>query len=173
MGCNKFCKKAAGEDWRHGARLWRAVAILRQRLLMREQAQLVPVVHERDRRADVATLTSRAAPRADGRTYGPTGATRLREASRVRRAEHEERRLMDLKLHANATATPCTHAYIQQSSASHAMTGRRGRPIAEPSANYPSAADGSLSSRPVEHTTAIPGDIRRLRAANLSAGCAG
>ena len=61
------------EDWRDGARLWQAVCFLREQL-MPAAAQLVPVVHRRDPRARVATVTRLAARRAGG-SCGPTGAS--------------------------------------------------------------------------------------------------
>ena len=62
------------KDWRDGARLCQALEMLRQRLLMREEAQLVPVAHRRDPRAGAATPASLAARRAGG-PCGPTGAS--------------------------------------------------------------------------------------------------
>jgi hypothetical protein len=73
------------KDWRDGARLCQALEMLRQRLLMREEAQ---------------------------------------QATRVPQAEQGERRLMDLKLHANATTTPRIRAYIQRSAASSSALAR-------------------------------------------------
>jgi hypothetical protein len=51
--------------------LWQAVAMLQQRL-MREEAQLVPVVHRRDPRARTSTSASRAG-RGVGGSCGLTG----------------------------------------------------------------------------------------------------
>ena len=62
------------EDWREGARLWQALEMVQQRLLLREEAQLVPVVHRRDPRARGATPASLAARRVGG-SCGPTGAS--------------------------------------------------------------------------------------------------
>ena len=62
------------EDWRDGARLWHAIEMLQQRRRMREEVQLVPVVHRRDPRARDATPASPAARRAGG-PCGPTGAS--------------------------------------------------------------------------------------------------
>jgi len=50
----------SSRDWRDSARLWQAVCFLRERL-MPATAQLVPVVHRRDPRARVATVTRLAA----------------------------------------------------------------------------------------------------------------
>src|SRR6516225_9415926 len=59
------------EDWRDGARLWQAVCFLREQL-MPAAAQLVPVVHRRDPRARVATVTRLAARRAGHNTFAGT-----------------------------------------------------------------------------------------------------
>ena len=97
--------------------------MLRQRLLMREEAQLVPVAHRRDPRAGAATPASSGGA-ARGRSLWTHRGERLPEATRVPQAEQGERRLMDLKLHANATTTPRIRAYIQKSSASIAALAR-------------------------------------------------
>ena len=95
--------------------MWQALEMVQQRLLLREEAQLVPVVHRRDPRPRRDPRESGGAAR--GRFLWTHRGERLREATRVLQTEPGERRLMDLKLHANATTTPRTRAYIQQSSA--------------------------------------------------------
>src|SRR5271157_1523654 len=52
------------EDWRDGSRLWHAIEWLKQRL--REEAQLVPVVHGRDARGRTTTAASLAGRRVGG-----------------------------------------------------------------------------------------------------------
>jgi hypothetical protein len=54
--------------------LWQALEMVQQRLLLREEAQLVPVVHRRAPRAHGATPASLAARRVGG-SCGPTGAS--------------------------------------------------------------------------------------------------
>ena len=55
--------------------MWQALEMVQQRLLLREEAQLVPVVHRRDPRARGATPASLAARRVGG-SCGPTWAIR-------------------------------------------------------------------------------------------------
>ena len=111
------------EDWRDGVRLWQAVEWLWQQRRMREAAQLVPVVHRRDPRARAATPASLGGA-ARGRSLWTHRGERLSDAPPPPQADHGERRLMDLKLHANATTTPRTRAYIQKSQASNAALAR-------------------------------------------------
>lgn len=103
--------------------MWQALEMVQQRLLLREEAQLVPVVHRacpgggrggtRAPAARPPRVWRRGAwevpvdPPGRASPGGNPGA-----ANRARGAPAD-----GLKLHANATTTPRTRAYIQQSSA--------------------------------------------------------